>query len=109
MLPEKAKRGRPVATKTLLTQMMRERIAQKIAEKLDPIIDAQISAAIGNLVLTRTDFKGRKSVSELAPDTNAARLLFEHSIGKPKETIQYQGAIGIVALVAQLEREGREN
>lgn len=93
-----------MASKTLITQMIRERMVQKIVEKLDPILDAQIQAAIGSLKLTRTDFQGRQSISELAPDTNAARLLFEHTIGKPKETIQHQGGIGIVELVAQLER-----
>ena len=89
MFLEKAKRGRPIATKTLITQKVRERIAQKIAEHLDPMIDAQIQLATKQA------------------NTNAFRFLLEHSIGKPKETIEHQGQMGIVSLVARLEKEGR--
>jgi hypothetical protein len=99
------KRGRPIATKTLITQKIRERIAQSVAEKLDPILDGLINAAIGNITLEKTDSRGKVYYTDVPPDTNAARLLLEHTIGRPKETIQHQGALGIVALIQSLSTE----
>jgi len=90
MVLQKRKVGRPIATKTLLTQLIRERIVQKVAEYLDPIIDAQVQAAIKE------------------SNTNAARFLIEHSVGKPKETVEHQGGMGLVALVAELEKGDQE-
>ena len=58
-LTVRPKRGRPIATKTLITQKIRERIAQRVAEKVDPILDALIHAAIGNITLEKTDSKER--------------------------------------------------
>ena len=104
-LEVKSKRGRPLATKTLITQKVRERIAARVAEQIDPILDGLINAAIGKIALEKTDTKGRVYYTDVPPDTNAARLLLEHSIGKPKETIQHQGAIGVLALVQSLERD----
>jgi hypothetical protein len=101
------KRGRPIATKTLVTQMVRTHLVQRIAEEFDPIVDSLIQAAIGGILITRTNSSGRKTVSITKPDVSAARLLFEYAIGKPKETIEHHGGTGIVALIAELN--GRDN
>jgi len=68
--------GRPLATKTLLTQRINEEIAKRVHEQIGPMIDAQIRSVLAD-----------KS------NTTAFRILLEYSAGKPKETIELESNI----------------
>ena len=97
------KGGRPVASKTLITQKIRERIVEKLYERIDPLIDAQLNSAIG-VILKKTDNKGLHHYLEEAPSTSAARFLVEQVLGRPKESIEHSGgAKGLIALVTSLQ------
>ncbi|MFA6404603.1 MAG: hypothetical protein WCW03_01220 [Candidatus Paceibacterota bacterium] len=63
--------GRPLATKTLLTQRINEEITKRVHEQIGPMIDAQI-----------------KTVLAEKSNTSAFKMLLEYSVGKPKETIE---------------------
>lgn len=99
--------GRPISTSTKLSGLIKARMLEKLYAKIDPVIDAQIEAAAGRIKLTNltTDASGRESISisEQAPSTPAAKLLFENTIGKPKDTIEHKGGMGIVHLIKTLE------
>lgn len=109
--PLPTKMGRPSAaiSKTFITQQIRKKTAEIVLEEAEPIIRAQVKAAIGGYT-TLTTFRDKNGVvdktveSEETPNVNAAKLLFETTIGKPKETVKHEGGIGIVALVARLEK-----
>ena len=65
--------GRPLATKTLLTQRINDEITKRVHEQIGPMIDAQI-----------------KSVLAEKSNTTAFRILLEYAVGKPKETIEIE-------------------
>ena len=65
--------GRPLATKTLLTQRINEEITKRVHEQIGPMIDAQI-----------------KTVLAEKSNTSAFKMLLEYSVGKPKETIELE-------------------
>ena len=67
--------GRPVATKTLLTQRINEEITKRVHEQIGPMIDAQI-----------------RSVLAKKSNTTGFKTLLEYSVGKPKETIGLEGS-----------------
>ncbi len=104
---EKKGVGRPISTTTKITALIKARIAERLYAKIDPVIDAMIETASGRTKLTTlvTDEKGneRITVQDTIPNSAAARLLLEHTVGKPKDTIEHKGAIGIVAMIKSLE------
>jgi len=103
------KGGRPVASKTIITQMMRERIAEKLYARINPLIDAQLNSAIG-IMLKKVDSKGMPYYSEESPNTNAAKFLVEQALGRPKESIEHSGGVkGIVGLISSLNESDSEN
>ena len=67
--------GRPLATKTLLTQRINEEIAKRVHEQIGPMIDAQIRSVLAD-----------KS------NTTAFKILLEYSVGKPKETVELESS-----------------
>lgn len=106
----KTKVGRPKASKTLIAQKIRERVAQLVVEEVDPVIRAQIKSAIGGFSTMSVIRNGRGDIEktiqdELAPNHNAAKLLLEFSGAKPADKVQHSGVLGIVALVKKLEQD----
>ncbi len=99
------KGGRPIASTTLITQKIRERVIVKLHERIDPIIDSQINSAIG-IILKKIDSKGLSYYSEEPPNTSAAKFLIEQAIGRPQEKIEHSGDTkGLVALITALNDE----
>ena len=49
------KGGRPIASKTLIAQKIKDRMAQKLYERIDPIIDAMLDKAEGGLLEVSAD------------------------------------------------------
>lgn len=97
------KGGRPIASKTLITQKIKERIIEKLYERIDLLIDSQLNSAIG-IILKKVDSKGLVHYLEEAPSTSAAKFLMEQVLGRPKESIEHSGgAKGLVALVTSLQ------
>lgn len=97
------KGGRPIASATLITQKMRELMAQRVEARFGPIIDAQIDAAIG-IVSEKFDRKtGELYYVEEGPSTNAAKFITEQVLGRPKETVEHSGEVkGLVGLITSL-------
>lgn len=89
--------------KRTIQERLRSKMADVVARRSVELFEAQMDAAIGKVVLEKTNEKGETSYMTTMPDTQAAKLLLEYTIGKPVEKIEHSGAIGIVALVKQLE------
>lgn len=103
------KGGRPIASKTLITQKIRERIIEKLYERIDPLIDSQLNSAIG-IILKKVDGKGLAHYLEEAPSTSAAKFLMEQVLGRPKESIEHSGGMkGLVSLITALNEEDIES
>ena len=99
------KGGRPVASTTLISQKIRERVIEKLHERIDPIIDSQINSAIG-IILKKIDSKGLAHYLEEPPNTSAAKFLIEQAIGRPQEKIEHSGDTkGLVAIITALNNE----
>lgn len=101
---------RPKASKTLITQKIRERVAQLVVEEVDPVIRAQIKSAIGGFSTMTIVRNGAGTIDktvqdEQAPNHNAAKLLLEYAGAKPADKVQHSGTLGIVALVKKLEAD----
>lgn len=99
--------GKKPVLSSKYVQRMRQLMARKLDKELDEILTAQIDLAKGVATSEKVTKDGDVVEVRESPDTNAARLLFEFTLGKPKETIQHTGGIGILHLVKQLE-EGDE-
>lgn len=82
-------------------------LAEKMSIHLPDIVDAQISLAKG-FSHTTVDSNGQIHEKKELPDTQAAKLLFEYTLEKPKQEVHHSGTLGIVALVAQLENGDTE-
>lgn len=81
--------GRKVGSKTKKTLeklLARDRIREFVTANLDPILEAMKEKALGVTVVDKKDPTGVR-VYDLPPDPNAAKLLFEHGIGKPQENL----------------------
>jgi hypothetical protein len=90
--------GAPVSSRTLETQKMRELMLKRLKPRAKEVFDALIDAAVG-LRAARKD----ESVYSKAPDVQAARLLFEYALGKPKGEVEHIGGMSIYNLVHSLE------
>jgi len=102
------KGGRPISSKTLIAQKIKERIAEKLYAKIDPLIDAQIESAIG-VTLLKKDSKGLAYYLQEAPSTPAAKMLLDHVIGKAQESVTHTGEIkGLVSLITELNNDNLE-
>ncbi len=93
--------GAPMSPRTLETQKMRELMLKQLKPRAKELFDALIDSAIGLRVVKEVD-GGEEFVYSKAPDVNAARLLLEHTVGKPKETVQHQGGLSVLALIRSL-------
>ena len=81
--------------KRTIQERIRSKIANRVAQETDSILDAQVGIA--------TDTEQGSSAVQ------AAKLLFEQAGLTPAKQVKHSGAIGIVALVAQLESNGDNN
>lgn len=108
----RANAGAPVKASTLIARRIKDRITEKLNAQIDPIIDAQIEASIGRMKLNRLDIDRygnvSSSTSETAPSFQSAKLLLEYSIGKPKESLEIKGQVGIVHLIKSLESKSMD-
>jgi len=95
--------GRPVLTKTLITQRLKDLLAKRVEARFGPMIDAQLDSAIG-IMLQKSDRKtGNLYYQDEAPSTNAAKFLTEQLLGRPKESIEHSGEVkGLVGLITDL-------
>lgn len=80
----------PKSMRTLHAEAIREKIARMAAENMDSMVQAQINIA---------------SNEKLAYSPSAFKGLLEHSIGRPTESIELKGRIGIVQLIKNLDNE----
>lgn len=96
---------KPKVMKTVQAEAIREKFIEMVQSRHEALIEAQIKSALGEVVLWRTDHEGKTTTMNTAPDTQAAKFLYENAIGRPKERIEHSGAIGLVALVARLEQD----
>lgn len=100
---QKYRPGRPVSQQTLQTQQMRALMLKRLKPRAKEVFDALIGAAVG-VTMVDYDKEGEEFTYEKAPDVGAARLLFEYCFGKPTEKIEHSGGIGIVQLIASLDK-----
>jgi hypothetical protein len=96
------KNGKTPKVKTLVEANFREMLANSMSINFPDIITAQVSLAKG-FQHTKEMPDGTLINKTELPDVQAAKLLFEYTMEKPKQTIEHKGTVGIVALVAQLE------
>ncbi|MCX6819873.1 MAG: hypothetical protein NT019_01090 [Candidatus Adlerbacteria bacterium] len=78
--------GAPISSRTLETQKIRELMLKRLKPRAKKVFDALIDAAENG-------------------DVAATRLLFEYSLGKPKEQIEHTGNMGILHLISSLEKQ----
>jgi len=99
------KGGRPIASKTLVTQMMKKVLIETINARFKPMLEAQIDSAIG-VMLKKIDNKGIPYYVEEAPNTSAAKFLIEQVLGRAKESIEHSGEMkGLVGLITSLNND----
>lgn len=67
-------------------EMMQQRLKELVALEWDDLIHAQIEKAKG-IKIEMIDKNGEVYYKDPGPDTAAFKTLIEHSIGKPKETV----------------------
>jgi hypothetical protein len=77
--------------KTLEAEAARELLKTMVFAELGPIVNAQLDLAKGHLLQTTKD----GTIYSKSPDKGAAELLFNHAIGKPKESVELIGEIKI--------------
>jgi hypothetical protein len=104
ILPDKSgfKIGRPTSTATLRTQKIREFMLKRFEKDAVEVYDALYRSAVG-IEIEDVDKDGETFYYSKAPDVNAARLLLEHTIGKPKEQIEHTGAMSLFHIIQQLK------
>ena len=98
----KGRGNKPKTVRTLAADKIRDKIAQALADNIDEILKAQIDAAKGISIQTTEAPNGVTTVYG-KPDIQAAKGLIEQAIGRPKETIEHKGNLGIVGIINQLE------
>jgi hypothetical protein len=81
------KGGRPIASKTLIAQKIKERMAEKLYERMDPIIDAMLDKAEGVLLEVSTE-GGKTYQRGHLPDSVAFKTLLEHVLGRPNQFVE---------------------
>lgn len=86
------KGGRPVATKTLLAQKMREMLAKKLHERYGSIIDSQLDAAQG--ILIQKTKGGQTIYADPGPDVQAFRNINDQVMGRATERVEMSGLDG---------------
>lgn len=84
------KGGRPLSSKTLIAQKIKERIAEKLYKRLDPIIDAMLDKAEGGLLEVSAD-GGKTYQKGHLPDSLAFKTILEQVVGRPETPINLQG------------------
>lgn len=94
--------GRPPSVKTMVDNELKEVMLAVVQPRFKEIIEAQVEAAVGfkKTVLSKS---GEVVVTQENPDVQAARLVLEYTMEKPKQTLEHQGSVNLIALVAQLE------
>ena len=96
--------GRPKLGKTLQATLIREQFMGWMVPIAREVFDALVDSAIGAKVVSDDG-----SVYSKAPDIAATRLLFEYTLGKPKEQIEHTGGIGIYHLISSLQEHGNDS
>lgn len=84
------KGGRPkgtVASKTLQTQIMRARLAQRLYDKMDAIFDAWEDLALGHYIMVKNPLTGEQRVYKKGPNGLALKDMMEQVWGKPTQPI----------------------
>lgn len=96
------KNGKTPKVKTLVEANFKAILAERMSRRFPDIVDAMIDASVGfeKDVLSKN---GDVITLKDSPDTQAAKLLFEYTLEKPKQSVELKGTLGIVHLVAQLE------
>lgn len=96
------KNGKTPKLKTLVEAQFKQVLLEKMSKGFPDIVDAMISASTGfeKDVISKT---GELLTVKDSPDTQAAKLLFEYTLEKPKQSVELKGTVGIVHLIAQLE------
>ena len=84
------KGGRPISSKTLVAQKIKERMAQKLYERMDPIIDAMLDKAEGGLLEVSAD-NGKTYQKGHLPDSVAFKTILEQVVGRPETPVNLQG------------------
>lgn len=93
------KGGRPIATKTLITQKIKDIMAKKLYERISPIIDAQLDSALGVTTEHFDRKKGNLFYVEHEPNVNAARLMIEQVVGRATEKVELSGREGAPLII----------
>lgn len=89
------KGGRPKAGRTALVEKMREALVKRVHGGINKILDAQLDAATG-LYYEEIGVGGKKRIYQREPDQQAAKLLIEQTIGKPKEQVEHSGNVTLI-------------
>jgi hypothetical protein len=95
---------KPKTVRTIQAEYIRNKIAERLSEEALAVINAQIEAAKGTAVLT-TEGPSGVTTSYGKPDVNAAKSLFEQVLGRPKETVEHKGNVGLLSLITKLEND----
>jgi len=101
--------GRKVATHTVLAEQMRKMMIETLHKRFQPVLEAQIDAAIG-ITSEKFDRKtGELYYVEEGPSTVAAKFVTEQVLGRAKESVEHSGEIkGLVGLITQLTQDDKE-
>lgn len=99
--PHKKER-KPKTVRTIQAEYIRNKIAERLSEEALDIINAQIEAAKGTAVQITDGPQGTTTVTGRV-DVNAAKSLFEQVLGRPKETVEHKGNVGLLSLISKLE------
>lgn len=82
------KGGRPPSRKTLIAQMLRERMARRAYEKADRIFTAWEDVALGHYREVKNPITGTVRVYFKPPNGLAIKDMMEQVWGKPKQPIE---------------------
>ena len=105
---EQFKTGAPLGynqPSNIHSRLIREQMIKLFKPRAKKLFMALYDAAIGLSVEELDDDGEVVRVYSKAPDVNAAKLLFEQTIGKPKEQIEHTGGLSVFHLVAELENQ----
>lgn len=91
------KGGRPVASKTLITQKLREIMAKKLHERYDKILSAQLDAAEG--IIIQKVKNGKVIYVDPGPDVQAFRNIQDQVIGRATERVEVSGHDGAPLII----------
>ena len=87
--------GRKRGFKAIQAEKAREFVVKTVAKNLKPLMDAKLDLALGHYKEKLLPDGQTAIVYKESPDGNAIRYLLDQTIGKPRETIEYQGDLGI--------------